>query len=133
MPDPYASIAQADEALQTRLAGVLELRAADPQQRAMLNAYLSEIQLPSAAIVLDVGCGTGAVTRVLAQMRGVRAIQSCPSAPETVEPFRSRMRPLTSSCSTPLCAICQILRRPFMKRGESFALADGWPCLTGTI
>ena len=31
MPDPYASIAQADEALQARLAGILELRAADIQ------------------------------------------------------------------------------------------------------
>jgi hypothetical protein len=40
MPDPYTSIAQADKGLQTRLADVLELRAADPQQRAMLNAYL---------------------------------------------------------------------------------------------
>ena len=57
MPDPYASIAQTDEALQARLAGVLELRAADPQQQAMLNSYLSEIQLPSAASVLDIGCG----------------------------------------------------------------------------
>jgi hypothetical protein len=37
MPDPYASIAQADEALQARLAGILELRAADIHQRAMLN------------------------------------------------------------------------------------------------
>ena len=32
MPDPYASIAQADEALQARLADVLEPCAADPQQ-----------------------------------------------------------------------------------------------------
>jgi ubiquinone/menaquinone biosynthesis C-methylase UbiE len=88
MPDPYASIAQADEALQTRLAGVLELRAADPQQRAMLNAYLSEIQLPSAAIVLDVGCGTGAVTRVLAQMRGVREVVGVDPSPIFVERAR---------------------------------------------
>ena len=54
MPDPYASIAQADDALQARLAEVLELRAADPQQRAMLDAYLSEMQIPNAAIALDV-------------------------------------------------------------------------------
>jgi ubiquinone/menaquinone biosynthesis C-methylase UbiE len=66
MPDPYASIAQADEALQARLADVLELRAADPQQRAMIHAYLSELELPQNATALEVGCGTGAVTRILA-------------------------------------------------------------------
>jgi ubiquinone/menaquinone biosynthesis C-methylase UbiE len=88
MPDPYASIAQADEALQKRLASVLELRAADPQQRAMLNAYLSEIQLPSAAIVLDVGCGTGAVTRVLAEIRGVSEVVGVDPSPIFVEKAR---------------------------------------------
>jgi cyclopropane fatty-acyl-phospholipid synthase-like methyltransferase len=81
MPDPYASIAQADEALQTRRAGVLELRAADPQQRAMLNAYRSEIQLPSGVTVLDVGCATGAVTRVLAEMPGVRKVVGVDPSP----------------------------------------------------
>ena len=50
MPDPYASIGQADEGMQARLANVLEVRAADPQQRAMLEAYLSELQLPDAAV-----------------------------------------------------------------------------------
>jgi len=111
----------------------------------MLSAYLSEIHLPSAAIVLDVGCGTGAVTRVLAEMRGVSEVVGVDPSPIFVEKARelgkghpqlsfrtgdgralpSRMRPLTSSYSTRLCAICQIRRRPFMKRGESFALADG--------
>ena len=83
--DPYASIAKADERLQTRLAGVLELRAADPQQRAMLNAYLLEIQLPSAALVLDVGCGTGAVSRVLAEMTGVREVVGIDPSPVFIE------------------------------------------------
>ena len=72
MPDPYAHIASADVDLQARLAAVLELRAADPQQRAMLDAYLSEVRLPDSAIALDVGCGTGAVTRALAEMPNVR-------------------------------------------------------------
>ena len=74
MPDPYASIAQADEALQARLAVVLELRAADPQQRAMIDAYLSELELPHDAIALEVGCGTGAVTRILATMRCIEKV-----------------------------------------------------------
>jgi hypothetical protein len=72
--DPYASIAQADKEMQGRLADVLELRASDPQQQAMLNAYLSELQLPSGAIALDVGCGTGAVSRVLGVMPCVREV-----------------------------------------------------------
>ena len=67
MPDPYARIASADAALQVRLVTVLELRAAEPQQRAMLGAYLSEIQLSDSAIALDAGCGTGAVADATAQ------------------------------------------------------------------
>lgn len=67
MPDPYANISQADRAIQERLAGVLELRAADPQQQAMLRTYLADIEFPRGARVLEVGCGTGAVTRALAR------------------------------------------------------------------
>jgi ubiquinone/menaquinone biosynthesis C-methylase UbiE len=88
MPDPYAYIVQADKAMQARLADVLELRAADPQQRAMLKAYLSELQLPRAAIALDVGCGTGAVSRVLAEMPGVREVVGIDPSPIFVEKAR---------------------------------------------
>jgi ubiquinone/menaquinone biosynthesis C-methylase UbiE len=88
MPDPYASIAQADAALQAQLARVLELRAADPQQRVMLNAYLSEVRLPSEAIALEVGCGTGAVTRVLAEVPGVREVIGLDPSPVFVDQAR---------------------------------------------
>jgi len=88
MPDPYASIASADPALQAQLADVLELRAAEPQQRAMLDAYLSEIRLPSSAIALDVGCGTGAVTRVLADLPGVHEVIGIDPSPIFVEKAR---------------------------------------------
>ena len=88
MPDPYTSIAQADKEMQTRLADVLELRASDPQQRAMLNAYLSELRLPSGAIALDVGCGTGAVSRVLAEMPGVREVIGIDPSPVFIEKAR---------------------------------------------
>ena len=66
MPDVYATIEQADEAVQRQIADVLELRAADPQQQAMLADYLDDLDLGTDARVLDVGCGTGAVTRALA-------------------------------------------------------------------
>jgi SAM-dependent methyltransferase len=71
MPDVYATIDQADAATQQVLAGILELRAADPQQRTMLDSYLAKIEFPPNARVLEIGCGTGAVTRVLASRPGV--------------------------------------------------------------
>ncbi len=81
MPDPYAMIAQVDESMQRRLADVLELRAAEPQQRAMTERYLSELNLPKGAKALEVGCGTGAVSRCMAQLfSGTEVIGVDPSA-----------------------------------------------------
>ena len=66
MPDVYATITTTDRETQERLADVIEARAADPQLQAMLRSYLGEIDLPENASVLEIGCGTGAVTRILA-------------------------------------------------------------------
>ena len=71
MPDVYITITDAAPALLEGLMTVLERRAADPQQRAMLHTYLTDAALPQEARLLEVGCGTGAVTRVLATWPGV--------------------------------------------------------------
>jgi ubiquinone/menaquinone biosynthesis C-methylase UbiE len=71
MPDVYAMIADTDLATQERLAEVLELRAADPQQQAILDSYLAQVELPPSARVLEIGCGTGAVIRAVARRPGV--------------------------------------------------------------
>jgi ubiquinone/menaquinone biosynthesis C-methylase UbiE len=71
MPDVYATIAEIDVATQEQLADILELRAADSQQRAILESYLSEIEFSQRARVLEIGCGTGSVIRVLARHPGV--------------------------------------------------------------
>jgi ubiquinone/menaquinone biosynthesis C-methylase UbiE len=71
VPDVYATIADVDVAMQERLAEILELRAADRQQRAMLESYLAEVEFPEGARVLEIGCGTGPVTRALAGRAGV--------------------------------------------------------------
>jgi ubiquinone/menaquinone biosynthesis C-methylase UbiE len=67
MPDVYAMIADVDQTTQERLADILELRAADPQQRAIIQSYLSRMEFRPSARVLEIGCGTGAVTRALAR------------------------------------------------------------------
>jgi len=74
MADVYATIAEADREVQERLAAVLERRASDCQQQVMLRAYLADIELVHGAAVLDVGCGTGAVSRELALRPGVAAV-----------------------------------------------------------
>jgi ubiquinone/menaquinone biosynthesis C-methylase UbiE len=79
MPDPYATIGESDTAVQKRLADVLELRAADPQQQAMLRSYLSQLDLPRGSRALEVGCGTGAVSRALVQSLGLEATGIDPS------------------------------------------------------
>ena len=49
-----------------QLGNAMELRAVDPQQQAMLAAYLDDLALPSGGRLLEIGCGTGAIARVLA-------------------------------------------------------------------
>jgi len=88
MPDVYANITSAQPALLDQIASVLELRAADPQQRAMRESYLSEISLPNGARVLDVGCGTGAVTRALAELPNVGQVVGVDPSPSFLEKAR---------------------------------------------
>lgn len=82
MPDVYLTIAEAEAELQEQLATVLELRAADPQQREMLEEYTAELELPSrASELLEVGCGTGAVSRFLATLPGVAHVTGVDPSP----------------------------------------------------
>jgi len=48
----------------------LEFRAKDPTFAAYREAYLEVIELPRTAAVLDLGCGTGVVTRAIAARDG---------------------------------------------------------------
>ena len=66
MPDVYRSVTELDPAVAEKLADAMELRATEPQQQAMLSDYLADLALPDRARVLEIGCGTGAISRVLA-------------------------------------------------------------------
>jgi ubiquinone/menaquinone biosynthesis C-methylase UbiE len=68
MPDVWSSLTDLDTATQDRLAAVLETRGADPQQQAMRRAFLGDTPFPAHAVALDVGCGTGVLTRMLARL-----------------------------------------------------------------
>ena len=66
MADPYSNINDLDREKQKKLAHALELRAEDDQMKVITNSYLSDIPFTKKVRVLDIGCGTGAVTRILA-------------------------------------------------------------------
>ena len=74
MPDLYATIGEVEKPVQERLADVLEMRAADDRQREMLASYLSEIEFPDNSHVIEIGCGTGGVTRTLAKWPNVKTV-----------------------------------------------------------
>lgn len=88
MSDVYATIETADEAVQERLADVLELRGADLQQRAMLEDYLADLMLPEGARVLEIGCGTGAIARVLAERPGIGEVIGIDPSPVFIDRAR---------------------------------------------
>ncbi len=74
MPDIYATIADQPRAVQERLREVLKLRADEPEMQAMTQKYLSELTIPDGAHVLELGCGTGCITRAIAETNGVSAV-----------------------------------------------------------
>lgn len=88
MPDVWTAVAELDTTMQNRLADVLETRGADPQQQEMRRSFLAEIALPAAADVLEVGCGTGVLTRVLAGLPEVAAVVGVDVAPSLLDKAR---------------------------------------------
>lgn len=88
MPDVWSSVQDSDQATQERLADVLERRGADVQQHAMRRAFLDAVAFPPEARVLDVGCGTGVLTRVLAGWPNVVSVVGVDPARSLLEKAR---------------------------------------------
>lgn len=96
MPDVFANITAAPPELIDIIADVLEMRAAIPSQQAMIASYLGDIDFPENADVLEVGCGTGAICRVLASWPGVAAITGI----DPSEPLIAKARELATDAGT---------------------------------
>jgi ubiquinone/menaquinone biosynthesis C-methylase UbiE len=88
MPDVWATVAELDPSVQERLASVLETRGADARQQAMRHAFLSSVEFPAHARVLEVGCGTGVLTRALACWPNVAAVVGIDPAASLIQEAR---------------------------------------------
>ena len=70
MPDVYTTITHQPRDVVETLAHAMETRASSSRQRIILDSYLSYISFPNNARVLEIGCGSGPITEVLAQQPG---------------------------------------------------------------
>lgn len=96
MPDVWTTVADLDATTQDRLADVLETRGADPQQQTMRRAFLADVAFPAQARVLEVGCGTGVLTRLLARWPSVAAVTAVDPAPSLLIRARDLARDLAN-------------------------------------
>lgn len=90
MTDVYATIQQQSREIVETIARAMEARAASPQQRAMLEQYLSNIAFPDKARVLEIGCGAGPIAEVLARWPGVAEVIGVDPSPVLLEKAREQ-------------------------------------------
>jgi ubiquinone/menaquinone biosynthesis C-methylase UbiE len=96
MADVWATVAEQDAATQERLADVLETRGAEAKQQELRRAFLSGIDFPADARVLEIGCGTGVLTRRLATWPRVSEVVGVDVAPSLLERARELSAPLAT-------------------------------------
>ncbi len=88
--DPYARIADLDDATVAYLAERFEIRASDPRQHRLWREFLSRAPFVDSARVLEVGCGTGIITAKIAELPGVAEVVGIDPSPLFVEQARRR-------------------------------------------
>jgi len=89
VPDVWSAGADLEPSQQERLAEVLETRGADPRQQELREVFLDGVEIPQGARALEVGCGTGVLTRRLAVRPEVRETVGVDVAPSLVERARA--------------------------------------------
>lgn len=112
MPDAHTTITEQPRDIVDSIAAAMEIRAASPQQRAMLDAYLRRIKFPVESTVVEIGCGTGPVCETLAKHPNVSHVIGIDPSPVLIEKAR-RLRGF------------QPKLRFLVEDGQALSLGDG--------
>ncbi len=89
MSDPFQSLAKASPEFIDQVVKLLEDRARDPAMLPIIEAYLDEIDWPEVASVVEVGSGTGAVSRMIAARAPQARVLGVEPSPQLVEHART--------------------------------------------
>ncbi|WP_299722223.1 methyltransferase domain-containing protein [uncultured Tateyamaria sp.] len=89
MTDPYSDLGAQDIALQERIAAAMEARCLEPAQIAIRKAYMEDLHLPEGARALELGSGTGHVTRDLLELAGAATAHGLEPSPVMVDRARN--------------------------------------------
>ena len=90
MTDPFTDVSAAEPRMIAQIVEALEARAADPAMQPIVDAYVARLALPHGAAVLDVGAGTGGITRRIAAALPRCRVLGVEPSPELVEAARER-------------------------------------------
>lgn len=66
MPDPFTNVDTAPPEMIEIMATALETRAADPSMSPIVDGYLDALDISDGTVIVDIGAGTGGVTRQIA-------------------------------------------------------------------
>ncbi len=66
MADPFQDVSAAGAAFIEAFTTQLEVRAAEPAMRAIVEAYLDDIDWSAVSLAVELGCGTGPIARAMA-------------------------------------------------------------------
>ena len=66
MSDPFMDVDSASAEMIEIIAAALETRATDPSMLPVIDAYLNALTVPGGGLIVDIGSGTGGITRRIA-------------------------------------------------------------------
>lgn len=88
--DPWSVIAELDDETVDALAERIAVRAADPRQHELWADFLARADFHDGARVLEVGCGTGVITEMVAALPGVAEVVGIDPSERLVARARNR-------------------------------------------